>query len=84
MGIPHPRVFLQKSLQVIESKGGALRKKRQESSRVRKRSERKEIEEAEEIKELERGVPLGRGEGETKIRRVFTSYDRTDCRSCQY
>jgi hypothetical protein len=29
-------------------------------------------------------VLLRRGACETKIKRVFTSYDRTDCRSCQY
>src|SRR5229473_7275713 len=27
---------------------------------------------------------LGRGAGETMVRRLFTSYDRTDYRSCQY
>ncbi len=81
---PHPRVFWEKSAQSIENKGREVGKERQESSRVRKRLEVKEIGEVEEVKEFKRGVLLGRGAGETKVRRVFTSYDRTDYRSCQY
>jgi hypothetical protein len=45
--------------------------------------EGKEIEEVEEVKKLRRGALLGRGAGETRARRVFTSYDRADYRSCQ-
>ncbi len=81
---PHPRVFWEKSPQSIENKGRELGKERQESSRVRKRLEGKEIEEVEVLKELRRGVLLGLGAGKTKLRRVFTRYDRTDYRSCQY
>ena len=51
---------------------------------MRKGLEEKEIEETEEVKEFGRGVLLGRGAGETRVRRVFTSYDRTGYRSCQY
>jgi hypothetical protein len=80
---PHPRVFWEKSPQSIENKGREVGKERQESSRVRKRLEGKEIEEVEERKEVGKEVLLGRGAGETKLRRVFTSDDRTDCRSCQ-
>jgi len=47
----------------------------------------KEIEEVEEAKEFGRGVLPGQGAddrvGETMLRRVFTSYGRTDYRSCQ-
>ncbi len=51
---------------------------------MRKGLEGKEIEEVEEVKEFGRGALLGRGAGETRVRRLFTSYDRTDYRSCQY
>ena len=77
-------MFCEKSAQSIENKGPELGKERQESSRVRKRLEGKGIEEVAEVKELKTGVLVGRGAGETKVRRVFTSYDRADCRSCQY
>ena len=77
-------MFWEKSAQSIENKGREVRKERQESSRVRKGLEGKEIEEVEVMKELRRGVFLRRGAGETMVRRVFTSYDRTDYRSCQY
>ncbi len=81
---PHPRVFWEKSAQSIENKGREVGKKRQESSRVRKRLEGKEIEEVELMKEFKRGAWLGRGAGKTKLRRVFTSDARTDYRNCQY
>ena len=45
-GMP-PRVFWEKSAEVIENKGRDSEKERQESLRVRKRKERKEIEEVE-------------------------------------
>ncbi len=77
-------MFCEKSAQSIENKGREVEKQRQESSRVRKRLEGKEIEEVEEVKEFKKGVMLGQGAGETRVRRAFTSYDRTDCRSCQY
>src|SRR5260370_24843760 len=81
---PHPRVFCEKSAQSIENKGREVGKERQESSRVRKGLEGKEIEEVEEVKEFGRGALLGRGAGETRVKRVLPSYDRTDYRSCQY
>src|SRR5712692_1444500 len=81
---PHPRVFWEKSPQSMENKGREVGKERQESSRVRKRLEGKEIEEVELMKEFKRGALLGWGAGETMGRRVFTSDDRTDYRSCQY
>ena len=84
MGYPTPRVFWEKSAQSIENKGREVGKERQESSRVRKRLEGKEIEEVELMKEFTRGAWLGWGAGETMRRRVFTSDDRTDYRSCQY
>ena len=77
-------MFCEKSVQSIENKGREFEKERQESSRVCKRLEGKEIEEVEEMKEVKRGAMLGRGAGETMARRVFTSYDRSDCLSCQY
>src|SRR5258707_13511851 len=40
-----PRVFWEKSAEVVENKGRESEKERQESLRVRKRKERKEIEE---------------------------------------
>jgi hypothetical protein len=36
------------------------------------------------MKEFKRGALLRRGGGEAIVWRVFTSYDRTDCRNCQY
>src|SRR5712691_8640181 len=84
MGRPHTPGCFGKSAQSIENKGREGGKERQESSRVRKRLEGKEIEEVEERKEVGEEVLLGRGVGETKLRRVFTSDDRTDCRSCQF
>jgi len=51
---------------------------------VRKGLEGKEIEEVELMKGFKRGALLGWGAGETMGRRVFTSDDRMDCRSCQY
>ncbi len=77
-------MFCEKSVQSIENKGREVEKERQESSRVCKRLEGKEIEEVEVTKECRRRVTLGPGDGRTKLRRVFTSYDRTDCLSCQY
>ena len=77
-------MFWEKSAQSIENKGREVEKERQESSRVRKRLEGKGIEEVELMKGFKRGALLGRDAGETKVRRVFTSYDRTDYRSCQY
>ncbi len=44
-----PRVFCQKSAEVIENKGRESEKERQESLRVRKRKEVKEIEELREF-----------------------------------
>ena len=44
-----PRVFCQKSAEVIENKGRESKKERQESLRVRKRKEIKEIEEVKEV-----------------------------------
>ncbi len=44
---PHPRVFCEKSAEVIENKGQESEKERQERTRVRKRKEGKEIEEVE-------------------------------------
>jgi hypothetical protein len=46
--------------------------------------EGKEIEEIEEAKELGREVWLGQGADEIRVRRVFTSDNSTDYRSCQY
>ena len=46
---PHPRVFCEKSAEVIENKGQESEKERQERSRVRKRQEGKEIEELKEV-----------------------------------
>jgi hypothetical protein len=77
-------VFWGKRLQSIENKGWESAKERQESLRVCKRLEGEEIEEVEEVKELGKGVMLSGGARETIVRRVFTSYDRTDYRSCQY
>src|SRR5713101_6338631 len=48
-GMP-PRVFCQKSAEVIENKGRESEKERQESLRVRKRKEIKEIEEVREVR----------------------------------
>ncbi len=45
-----PRVFWEKSAEVIENKGRESEKERKEKSRVRNRKEAKEIE---EVKELE-------------------------------
>jgi hypothetical protein len=42
-----PRVFCEKSAEVVENKGRESEKERQESLRVRKRKELKEIEEVE-------------------------------------
>jgi hypothetical protein len=77
-------VFWEKSAQSIENKGREVGKKQQESSSVRKRLEGKEIEEVELMKEFKRGALLGWGAGETISRRVFTSDDTIDYRSCQY
>ena len=44
---PHPRVFCEKSAEVVENKGQESEKERQERTRVRKRKEGKEIEEVE-------------------------------------
>ncbi len=44
-----PRVFCQKSAEVIENKGSGCEKERKERKRVRKRKEVKEIEEAKEV-----------------------------------
>src|SRR5229473_2941689 len=83
-GDPTPPGVLGKSAQSIENKGREVGKERQESSRVRKRLEVKEIGEVEEVKEFKKGALLGWGAGETMAKRVFTRYDRTDYRSCQY
>src|SRR5713226_8632617 len=48
-GMP-PRVFWEKSAEVIENKGRESEKERQESLRVRKRKEIKEIEEVREVR----------------------------------
>src|SRR5713226_4228930 len=48
-GMP-PRVFWEKSAEVIENKGRESEKERQESLRVRKRKEVKEIEEVREVR----------------------------------
>ncbi len=45
-GMP-PRVFCEKSVEVVENKGRESEKERKERSRVRKRKEVKEIEEVE-------------------------------------
>ncbi len=45
-----PRVFCEKSAEVIENKGRESKKERKERLRVRKRKERKEIEEIKEVK----------------------------------
>jgi len=45
-----PRVFWEKSAEVIENKGRESKKERQESLRVRKRKEIKEIEEVREVR----------------------------------
>ncbi len=82
-GMP-PRVFCEKSAQSIENKGREVEKERQERSRVRKRLEVREIEEGEEVKEFGSGALLRRGADETKLGRVFTTYDRIDYRSGQY
>ena len=79
----HPG-FLSKSAQSIENKGREAGKKLQESSRVRKRLVRKEIVEIGKTECARRGVRLEGIGGETKVRRSFTTYDRTDCRNCQY
>src|SRR5260370_21199475 len=93
-GDPHPPGFSEKSLQSIENKGRTFRKERQESSRVRKRLEVKEIEEVGNARLIKHAPllplffisvdskPVGRGP--VCSVRVFTSYDRADCRSCQY
>src|SRR6266849_3383834 len=47
---PTPRVFREKSAEVIENKGRKSGKERKERSRVRKRKEIKEIEEVKEVK----------------------------------
>ncbi len=47
-GMP-PRVFCQKSAEVIENKGSGCEKERKERKRVRKRKEVKEIEELREV-----------------------------------
>ena len=83
-GDPTPPGVFEKSAQSIENKGREVEKERQESSRVRKRLEGKEIEEVELMKEFTRGAWLAWGAGETMAKRVFTSDDRADCRSCQY
>src|SRR5260370_12607096 len=49
-----PRVFWEKSAEVIENKGRESEKERQESLRVRNRKEAKEIE---EVREVEGGNP---------------------------
>ncbi len=46
--------------------------------------ERKEIEEAEVKKEFRRRERPWRGAGETRVKQVFTSYDRTGYQNCQY
>jgi hypothetical protein len=84
MGIPIPPVFWKKRLQSIENKRQEPEKERQESSRGGKRLDRKEMEEVEEVKENGRGLTADEVASETKVRRTFTGYDRTDCRSCQY
>jgi hypothetical protein len=71
-------VFCKKSLQSVENKGRELGKETQERSRVRKRLEGKEIEEVGVMKEFGSEVLMGWGAGETTVRRVFTSDDRTD------
>ena len=45
-----PRVFWEKSAEVIENKGRESEKERQESLRVRKRKEVKEIEEVKKVR----------------------------------
>jgi hypothetical protein len=44
----------------------------------------KEIEEVEGESEFRSGALVRRGAGETRVRRIFTSNDRTDYLSCQY
>jgi hypothetical protein len=83
-GYAPPPVFWQKRLQSIENKGKELEKERQESSRGGKRLEAKEIEEVEGESEFGRGTLVRRGAGETMLRQVFTSYNRTNYLSCQY
>jgi len=47
-GMP-PRVFWEKSAEVIENKGSVCEKERKERKRVRKRKEAKEIEKVKEV-----------------------------------
>jgi hypothetical protein len=75
---------LQKSVQSIENKRPAVEKERQESSRARNRLEGKKIEEVEDVKEFRKGKMCKADDVETKVRRTFTSYDRSVCRNCQY
>jgi len=46
--------------------------------------EGKEIEEVEQLKELRTGRRCKAGDGETMVRRTFTSNDTKDYRNCQY
>src|SRR5713226_5222841 len=63
-GMP-PRVFWEKSAEVIENKGSEWEKERKERKRVRKRLEIKEIGEVKEVKEFRTGAVLGRDASET-------------------
>jgi len=71
-GMP-PRVFCEKSVQVVENKKRESKKERKERSRVRKRKEVKEIE---EVKEVER-------ESSARFVRDNTTNDSTELTICQ-
>src|SRR5260370_10169904 len=71
-GMP-PRVFCQKSAEVIENKGSGYEKERKEKKRVRKRKEVKEIE---ELREFE-------GEDSAKSVRDNTGNGTIDLDVCQ-
>ena len=71
--IPPPRVFWEKSAEVIENKGSRGEKERKERSRVRKRKKAKEIE---KVKEVE-------GEDPARFVRDNTQNDTPDLDVCQ-
>jgi hypothetical protein len=77
-GYPHPRRFWKRGCKALKTKDGSVEKERQKRSRARKGLKGKEIEEVDLMQEFRRGMLLGWGAGETTVRRVLTSDDRTD------